>query len=256
MKYAAEEDVYQWSLDELFVKIAELVPEHATHFSNAALQQQFKASTLADDIERFQLYVEAGELSSNLRLVHDKLVDKLLAAHPGILSMAATKYNVQLRYTGDFKAAMQTTRDIVHKLTMDGTLLKRPAPSERTDGGSEVQEWIDVPARKRNKTNKAARDGDRGKSGKGGASGSGSGKNGASSNKAEFSELAKKYGRCFKCGSLVGLDADGRRDYAGHRTECKPDPARFARVMGIVRADLAKGRDPNEELRKKLAASA
>ena len=119
-----------------------------------------------------------------------------------------------------------------------------------------MQEWIDVPARKRNKTNKAARDGDRGKSGKGGASGSGSGKNGASSNKAEFSELAKKYGRCFKCGSLVGLDADGRRDYAGHRTECKPDPARFARVMGIVRADLAKGRDPNEELRKKLAASA
>ena len=75
MKCANEEDVYQWSLDELFFKIAESVPEHATHFSDAALQQQFKASTLADDMERFQLYVEAGELSCNLRLVHDKLVD-------------------------------------------------------------------------------------------------------------------------------------------------------------------------------------
>ena len=144
--------------------------------------------------------------------------------------MAATKDNGQLRYTGNFKAEMQTTRDIVRKLTMNGTLLKRPAPSERTDGGSEVQEWTEVPARKRNKTAKAARDSDRGKSGKGGKGGaSGSGKGGASSNKAEFSELAKKYGRCFKCGSLVDIGNDGRRDYEGHRASCKPDPADPAR---------------------------
>ena len=93
--------------------------------------------------------------------------------------------------------------------------------------------------------------------GKGGASGCGKG--GASSNKAEFSELAKKYHRCFKCGSLVGI-SDGRRDYEGHHASCKPDPARFARVplsvMGIVRADLAKGRDPNEERKNKQAAAA
>jgi hypothetical protein len=79
-----------WTFEQFRLALTSLVPNHAAHFSRAALALKFSVKTLCDDIAQFSLTIRHGELVPNSQLIFDQLQGKMLKAWPEIFSVSTS----------------------------------------------------------------------------------------------------------------------------------------------------------------------
>jgi hypothetical protein len=97
-------------------KIFSLVPNHATHFSRAAMDMNFRASWLASDLDRFALYASHGDLPVNGHHFWYRMVqDKLLEACPDLFRLAAEHFGKRIDFDPrtSFQSMIDKFMDIV-----------------------------------------------------------------------------------------------------------------------------------------------
>jgi hypothetical protein len=90
------------------------LPNHATHFSRAAMDMTFRASCLASDLDRFTLYASHGDLPVNGHHFWYRMVqDKLLEACPDLFRLAAEHSGRRNEF--DPRTPFQTMIDKIHR---------------------------------------------------------------------------------------------------------------------------------------------
>lgn len=213
--------VREWTLDDAKLAIASLVPNHKLLFTKTAMDMQFTAGTLENDLQRFSLYMRNGDVAvDNSQYVFDALQSKMQSAVHDVFTLAANLYNKTLQFKPTFAAIMQDAIDIVSTLQVNGKL----TPPKR--GRNDAQEQPSA-NRKRARVQRSANGGRQG---------------GDSSKKRIFLELARKYNRCYGCGRYVPPG-----EVKEHKAQCKRDPGAFAKRMGQVKRldDMGKGAEVN-----------
>jgi hypothetical protein len=114
--------INEWSLDQFQVAVATLVPEHKTLFTEAALDMQFSTKSLCDDIARYALYMQHGEIDIITCFVFQRLQNKLLQAKPDIFNVAAQQFNLHLEFQADFDQHIRASQIIARRLHCEGKL--------------------------------------------------------------------------------------------------------------------------------------
>ena len=196
-------------------------------------------------MEKFILFVKYGELDANSELVFRTLIRKLTEAVPDILSLATSRYQITLDSSEQFTETSQKTRELIHKLAVDGHL--RKAQNNRQDPSpGDKDGWVQIKKRKAEKDRGAPSVPRKFAQEKDGLE--------KKERRERFNALAKKYERCLNCGDLPRKLASGSRDWAGHKATCKkPDFHEFQRTMGIVAKAAEGGKDPNAVYEAKRA---
>lgn len=229
-------DRSQWTLDLLFRKIANLVPEYDVLFTRAALEMKFRARSLVDDIDTFAMYLRYGclQLDGN-QFVFSELQKKMIAAVPKIFTLAADLHNMRLVWNKEkgFSWRVATAIEIVNALQANQQLLMAVAdiPGRKEPGAGSPSKREGNPfATKR----KAPKDWDDKKSGKSVKRVQGKDK------KAQLKSLAKRFSRCMKCGLHVpNQDWKGHASASDEKSKCTP--SKFETRMGKVASMVAKG---------------
>jgi hypothetical protein len=88
-----EAPIDAWSFSDFQLAVTKLVPKHRTQFTEAAIDMQFSAKSLCDDITRFALLMKKGEIKCNSKFIFRNLQTKLMEDRPDILSIAASQFN-------------------------------------------------------------------------------------------------------------------------------------------------------------------
>jgi hypothetical protein len=96
-------DLNRLSFKTFELAIARMVPDHRAQFTDAASQMSFRADTLVDDVTRFELLVQYGEIDDDCNWIYLKLQEKLLAVQPDLLHIASSQSNLRLEYVEEFE---------------------------------------------------------------------------------------------------------------------------------------------------------
>jgi hypothetical protein len=162
-----------------------MVPDHRAHFTDVAIQMSFRANTLVDDVTRFELLVQYGELDADCNWIYRKLQEKLLAVQPDLLHIASLQFDLRLEYVADFEKHIKMDLEIAATLSRAGSLKPPRIPT------IEKSFTKDIRPLKRSRSQFQ----------RGHFSGQPYRKNGRP--EEDYSELAKEYGRCFQCGYML-----------------------------------------------------
>jgi hypothetical protein len=135
-------------------KIFALVPNHATHFSRAAMDMNFRASCLASDLDRFALYASHGDLPVNGHHFWYRMVqDKLLEACPDLFRVAAEHFGKRIEFDPrtPFQNMIDKFMDIVLAVQTElrGKLLGEKRPHPQTGGSPSDPRPSPGPVKKR-----------------------------------------------------------------------------------------------------------
>lgn len=232
IKMHAHTDISNWSFDEARDAVVALIPNHRAHFTERALDMSFRAQTLAEDVERYGLYLEHGETdANNSSVIYRDFRKKIVAAAPKLLEQALSQYGLTLAYKPVFTSILADAMTIINRAHMDG-LLRTPSPS------SEKSIKMDAPPVQFNRERPPKRRG---------AAGPPMRKVKVPKNEdmAKFSALCRKFSRCTACGWYVGQEPKEAHINAG---KCKAEL--FAQRMATVARLQAQGIDPNAKLNK------
>ena len=239
-RYGAQRGIVRtWTLDRATQAIASLVPEHKVLFTQTALKMKFSVHTLADDVQKYALYMRNGDIPvDRSEFVFQDLQSKLLSVSPDMFSIAASSYNLRFEYNINFERTIASAMQIIHTLHMHDRLKPvQEAKRGRTEGasgsgGGEKSRTRDSspawqkPKSRADKRGRAQRS--EGGKGRGGPAGG---------NRGEFERLAREYNRCYGCGKYVT-----GADLAEHKSSCVRNKAEFSRRMGIVRKLVGEGK--------------
>ena len=213
--------MHAWSLKDAKIAIASLVPNHKVQFTKLAFDMQFSAHSLANDLQKFALYMQHGELpADNSRYVFDRLQEKMQRAVRDIFSTASGLYNKPFVFKPTFAEIMRDAIDIVSTLQVNGKLVSKRGRDE-TDSNQETR-----PLKKGNKRLQVPRGAQPPR------------QRGNSSKRREFMELARRFNRCFGCGKHV----EGAQ-IASHREPSSRNPQEFSKRMGQVKRLVDAGRE-------------
>jgi hypothetical protein len=234
-----------WKLDDLYLKIANLVPDYAVLFTREAFAMKFRVKTLIDDIDTFAMYLRYGRcaLDGN-QYVFSELQRKILDACPKIFTLAADLYNLRLVWNPRQNFSWHVTRaiEIVNTLQADKLLLKEEIKllketSTHSNGAGtshgEKRKQPFTPGAKHKRPRVEH------------------GKPFKHEKEGKYKELAKSYKRCLKCGMHVpNGDWKAHAADTGEHTKCKP--SQFMMRMGKVASMVAAGKgDKVNEFAKK-----
>jgi hypothetical protein len=203
------------------VAVATLVPEHKTLFTEAALDMQFTKS-LCDDIARFALYMQHGEININTCFVFQRLQKKLLQAKPDIFNVAAQQFNVHLEFQADFDQHIRAAPIIAQRLHCEGKLdswvmksVSKPVSDTRpivqrhimprNSGAGTGAGLSRAPRGPANTPDRRAKD-------------------------AEFARLAREHHRCFRCGYFL---PSGSGSVDAHKAVCTGNKDDFRSALEI-----------------------
>jgi hypothetical protein len=221
-------NVSEWTLDQARSNIASLVPDHDVLFTLQALNMSFSKSSLPDDLQKFRLYIEKGNLPiDNIKLYVRLIQDKLVNAFPECLTIAATRYGKHLQYKPVFSEMFADAQTLVAELAANGHLTSSVLPkrlgdvSEPTVAKRSKRSYGTTPQaiREPPKPTKPI-DAD-------------------NSEDAELKRLAKRFHRCFECGLYMprGLNV--------HKPKCYPSLQRFRSRLRGAKKTLEAGGDVN-----------
>jgi hypothetical protein len=227
----------RWTLEEFQLAVASLVPDHEAQFTDVAMEMQFKAKTLCDDIAQFALMVRHGELDANSRYVFIKLQQKLLKAVPEGLRVAAELHDLKLEFTSNFNSEIAAAQTIAEKLHVGGHLdswaesasLRREQskpPRHKEHRGSRDEPPRKLPRREEFHRRVSSA--------------------GPKPQSAEHRQLAMKYNRCFGCGYYVA-----RGQVESHMKQCHRSQEAFGRRMAQLQKEVAADpkADPNAKFK-------
>jgi hypothetical protein len=228
-----KEDLNRWSFRTFELAMARMVPDYRAHFTDAAIQMAFRADTLVDDITRFELLVQYREIDANCHWIYRKLQEKLLAVQPDLLHIASLQFNLRLEYMEDFEKHIQVALNIATALVRKGSL-KPPTRMYKIEKSTTRDERPFK--RSRTQFKRCPFNGLQFR------------KNGKQ--EEDYSDLAKKYSRCFQCGFLLKKSDGSFTSKEEHRKTCSFNKGEFRRRMGQAAAHLKAGLDPNARLDK------
>jgi hypothetical protein len=244
MRQHAFSDISTWTYEQVKNAIIALIPDHRALFTETALTMAFSANTLADDVERFALYLQYGELNAQAStLVFRALQQKIHDAAPKLLSHVLIRHGLSLTLKATFAECVADAHALINVAQLDGVLSSPPkaSPESKADtpGRSDPRTASKSDPRLRVHKRKNGRN-------NGGKFGDKKPKLVGNATSSTYAGLAREFGRCTACGWLV----EGRNK-AIHAAspECKPEL--LARRMAIVAKLKAEGKDPNAKLLNK-----
>jgi hypothetical protein len=218
MRQHASSNISTWTYEQAKESIIALIPNHRALFTETALKMSFRANTLADDVERFALYLQYGELNANeSSLVFRALQQKIHDAAPTLLSHVLTRHGLSLTLKATFTECLADAHALINVAQLDGVLSSppktQPAGKADTQGKSDSGYASKSDPRRRVQKRKLERKSQACKPSKKAAS-----IDDATADK--YSALAKEFGRCTACGWLIR-----GQDKAVHVTspDCKPE---------------------------------
>jgi hypothetical protein len=236
-----------WKLDDLYLNIANLVPDYAVLFTREAFAMQFRVKTLVDDIDTFAMYLRYGcfSLDGN-QYVFSELQRKILDACPKIFTLAADLHNLRLVWTPERSFSWHVSKAIVivNTLQADQLLLKEEIKQLKDTSGGPSNAGAGTSHGDKRKQSFAPG----GKHKKQKVDNDKSTKN---AKESRYKELAKTYKRCLKCGMFVP-NGDWKAHAADQNESTKCKPSQFLMRMGKVASmvDAGKGDKVNEFAKK------
>jgi hypothetical protein len=137
-KYQARKhEIGTWTMAQAKTEIASLVPDHKTLFTKQALNMTFNAKHLVNDIQKYGLYMQHGEMEvDNKQLAFEMLQEKMLDACPDIFSVAQSAFNLRFDFKPLFEMVIADAVRIVDTLTIHNRL--PPVQEWKTATGSSV----------------------------------------------------------------------------------------------------------------------
>ena len=222
MAETSDDEMHAMTPSHMFQKLLKCVPDHATYFSQRALSMSFRLKQLRKDVETFGLLVENGELNADgSHFWYKELVNRLLAAKKDFFSLAANYYRLDLQFREDerFSSLIARVVNIVTLLQQDN-LLQGGLDGVRAPIAGDSNAANNKGANKRK--NKAD---------------SGSSSKRTKGDGPTYTELAKEYSRCVKCGYYCEPS-----DMQKHVASCKGDNAKFNTRMRVVKSLVDKGK--------------
>jgi uncharacterized protein YxjI len=116
-------EVMTWTLHEARTEIASLVPDYKVQFTKQAIAMTFKAKSLQNDLQRFALYLQHGDMPVDGSIfVFESLQDKLLECAPNLFTIAQSSYNLRFEFKPTFEAVVADAMAIVNTLTTHNRL--------------------------------------------------------------------------------------------------------------------------------------
>jgi hypothetical protein len=112
-----------WSYTQAKEAIFSLIPDYHALFTETAQNMTLKADSLADDIERFALYIQHSETELNgSKVIFRSLQTKNHSAAPRLLSYAVTHHGLTLAFHDTFVECVVAAKSIVVIGTINGIL--------------------------------------------------------------------------------------------------------------------------------------
>jgi hypothetical protein len=211
-----------WSYTQAKEAILSLIPDYRALFMETAQDMTLKADSLADDIERFALYIQHGETEPDgSKVTFRSLQTKIHSAAPRLLSYALTHHGLTLAFHDNFAECVAAAQSIVAIGTINGILSSAKFQSVSTPKFSPESTGAKPQSNHRRNAQKAD-NGFRQRLVK-------KQKTLDNATAAKYSELCKKYQRCTACGWLI----DGQRKEVHAATgKCKANL--FANRLALV----------------------